>query len=227
MSKIDGITLSYKLKSNIKTRHIPIIISTAKDLTEEERISLNNIVENIAVKSKEHPLDVLKVVRDRIEMQQTELADSLQNMVNNVSAINGKKHGNIDLAEQSFKAEVLIVDDDADTLYTLDEIVQGCNCNTVLAKSGKECLDALEQKTPDLILLDIMMPEMDGFQTLKQLKLNKKWADIPVFAVTAKAMKNDKDIVLKQGFTDYIPKPVNPTIVSFKIQKLISQLKAS
>lgn len=227
MSKIDGLTLSYKLKSNIKTRHIPIIISTAKDLTEEERISLNNIVENIAVKSKEHPLDVLKVVRSRIEMQQTELADSLQNMVNKVSAINGKKYGNNDLAEQNFKAEVLIVDDDADTLYTLDEIVQGCNCNTVLAKSGKECLAALEQKTPDLILLDIMMPEMDGFQTLKQLKLNKKWADIPVFAVTAKAMKNDKDIVLKQGFTDYIPKPVNPTIVSFKIQKLISQLKAS
>lgn len=227
MSKIDGLTLSYKLKSNIKTRHIPIIISTAKDLTEEERISLNNIVENIAVKSKEHPLDVLKVVRSRIEMQQTELADSLQNMVNKASAINGKKYGNNDLAEQNFKAEVLIVDDDADTLYTLDEIVQGCNCNTVLAKSGKECLAALEQKTPDLILLDIMMPEMDGFQTLKQLKLNKKWVDIPVFAVTAKAMKNDKDIVLKQGFTDYIPKPVNPTIVSFKIQKLISQLKAS
>ena len=227
MSKIDGLTLSYKLKSNIKTRHIPIIISTAKDLTEEERISLNNIVENIAVKSKEHPLDVLKVVRSRIEMQHTELADSLQNMVNKASAINGKKYGNNDLAEQNFKAEVLIVDDDADTLYTLDEIVQGCNCNTVLAKSGKECLAALEQKTPDLILLDIMMPEMDGFQTLKQLKLNKKWADIPVFAVTAKAMKNDKDIVLKQGFTDYIPKPVNPTIVSFKIQKLISQLKAS
>jgi len=227
MSKIDGITLSYKLKSNIKTRHIPIIISTAKDLTEDERISLNNIVESIAVKSKEHPLDVLKVVRSRIEMQQAELSDSLQNMVNNVSAINGKKNGNNDLAEQNFKAEVLIVDDDADTLYTLDEIVQGCNCNTVLAKSGKECLAALEQKTPDLILLDIMMPEMDGFQTLKQLKLSKKWSDIPVFAVTAKAMKSDKDIVLKQGFTDYIPKPVNPTIVSFKIQKLISQLKAS
>ncbi|HSR18863.1 MAG TPA: response regulator, partial [Ignavibacteriaceae bacterium] len=70
-----------------------------------------------------------------------------------------------------------------------------------------------------------MMPEMDGFQTIKQIKLNKKWSDIPVFAVTAKAMKDDKDIVLKQGFSDYIPKPVNATIVSFKIQKLISQLK--
>jgi signal transduction histidine kinase/CheY-like chemotaxis protein len=227
MSKIDGITLSYKLKSNIKTRHIPIIISTAKDLTEEERVSLNNIVESISVKSKEHPLDVLKVVRNRIEMQQADLTDSLQNMINKVSSIKGNKNGNNELAEQNVNAEILIVDDDADTLYTLDEIVKACNCNTVLAKSGKECLAALEQKTPDLILLDIMMPEMDGFQTLKQIKLNKKWSDIPVFAVTAKAMKNDKDIVLKQGFTDYIPKPVNPTIVSFKIQKLISQLKAS
>ncbi len=227
MSKIDGITLSYKLKSNIKTRHIPIIISTAKDLTEDERASLNNIVESIAVKSKEHPLDVLKVVRNRIEMQQADLTDSLQNMINKVSANNNNKNSNNELADQNPNAEILIVDDDADTLYTLDEIVQACNCNTVLAKSGKECLAALEQKTPDLILLDIMMPEMDGFQTIKQIKLNKKWSDIPVFAVTAKAMKNDKDIVLKQGFTDYIPKPVNPTIVSFKIQKLISQLKAS
>lgn len=227
MSKIDGITLSYKLKSNIKTRHIPIIISTAKDLSEDERVSLNNIVESIAVKSKEHPLDVLKVVRNRIEMQQADLTDSLQSMINKVSSINSNKNGNNELAEQNVNAEILIVDDDADTLYTLDEIVQACNCNTVLAKSGKECLAALEQNTPDLILLDIMMPEMDGFQTLKQIKLNKKWSDIPVFAVTAKAMKNDKDIVLKQGFSDYIPKPVNPTIVSFKIQKLISQLKAS
>jgi len=227
MSKIDGVTLSYKLKSNIKTRHIPIIISTAKDLTEDEKTSLNNIVESIAVKSKEHSLDVLKVVRNRIEIQQADLTDSLQNMINKVSAVNGNKNGNNELAEQNVNAEILIVDDDADTLYTLDEIVQACNCNTVLAKSGKECLAALEQKTPDLILLDIMMPEMDGFQTLKKIKLNKKWSDIPVFAVTAKAMKSDKDIVLNQGFTDYIPKPVNPTILSFKIQKLISQLKAS
>ncbi|HSW54921.1 MAG TPA: response regulator [Ignavibacteriaceae bacterium] len=228
MPKIDGITLSYKLKSNIKTRHIPIIISSAKDITGDEKTSLNNIVENIAVKSKEHPLNIFKVVRNRIEMQQTDLANSQQKMINMTPVVNGKiKNGNNDLAEKQFSADVLIVDDDSDTLYTLDEIVQACNCNTVLAKSGKECLSILEQKTFDLILLDIMMPEMDGFQTIKQIKLNKKWSDIPVFAVTAKAMKDDKDIVLKQGFSDYIPKPVNPTIMSFKIQKLISQLKTS
>jgi CheY-like chemotaxis protein len=226
MPKIDGVTLSFKLKSNIKTRHIPIIISTAKDLTEDEKTSLNNIVENIAVKSKEHPSNIFKIIRDRIVMQQTDLAKSQQKTINMIPVVNGKsKNGNNDLAEKQFSAEVLIVDDDSDTLYTLDEIVQACNCNTVLAKSGKECLAILEQKTFDLILLDIMMPEMDGFQTIRNIKLNKKWSDIPVFAVTAKAMKDDKDIVLKQGFSDYIPKPVNPTIMSFKIQKLISQLK--
>jgi signal transduction histidine kinase/CheY-like chemotaxis protein len=227
MPKIDGNTLAYKLKSNIKTRHIPIIISTAKDLTEEEKTSLNDIVEIIGVKSREHPNNILKVVRNRIEMQQADLTDSLQNIVNKPAIFNGMiKNGN-HFTEKHLSAEVLIVDDDSDTLYTLDEIVQACNCSTVLAKSGKECLALLEQKIPDLILLDIMMPEMDGFQTIKQIKVNKKWSDIPVFAVTAKAMKDDKDIVLKQGFSDYIPKPVNATIVSFKIQKLISQLKTS
>ena len=227
MPKIDGATLSFKLKSNIKTKHIPIIISTAKELSANERLSLNNIVENIAVKSKEHPLDVLKVVRERIEMQGTHYAGLIIDDKKKEN-ISGEKKISIagESSEQNFIAEVLIVDDDSDTLYTLDEIVQSCGCNTVLAKGGKECLAALEQSTPDLILLDIMMPGMDGFQTIKQIKINKKWTDIPVYAVTAKAMKDDKDIILKHGFSDYIPKPVNPTIVSFKIHKLISQLKA-
>jgi CheY-like chemotaxis protein len=227
MPKIDGNTLSYKLKSNLKTRHIPIIISTAKDLTEDEKTSLNDIVEIIAVKSKEHPDNIIKVVRNRIKMQQADLADSLRNIANKPVVFNGMNKNSNNFTDKHFNVEVLIVDDDPDTLYTLDEIVQACNCSTVLVKSGKECLALLEQKIPDLILLDIMMPEMDGFQTIKQIKLNKKWSDIPVFAVTAKAMKDDKDIVLKQGFSDYIPKPVNATIVSFKIQKLISQLKTS
>ena len=69
------------------------------------------------------------------------------------------------------------------------------------------------------------MPEMDGFQTLKEIRANDQWSKIPVFAVTAKAMKSDKDVILNHGFTDYIPKPVNPTIISFKIEKLLTELK--
>jgi signal transduction histidine kinase/CheY-like chemotaxis protein/HAMP domain-containing protein len=229
MPKIDGITLSNKLKSNIKTRHIPILISTAKELTEEERKSLDSIVENIAVKSKGHPLDVIKIVRERIEMQEkVEFIDSQRNGDNQEAALEERKTPENEVnIEQNITAEVLIVDDDSDTLFTLDEIVQTCGCITILAKNGKECLEILESKTPDLILLDIIMPEMDGFQTIKQIRRNSKWADLPVIAVTAKAMKEDNEIILKHGFSDYIPKPVNHALVSFKIQKLISQLKAS
>ena len=228
MPKVDGVTLSYKLKSNAKTKHIPILISTAKDLTDEERKSLNNVVENIAVKSKGHPLDVLKIVRDRLKMQETDLPPIPENG-------NGKKskHKSVDNFEEplnndekNYSGEVLIVDDDPDTLFTISEIVQACNCKTYLARSGKECLEYLNQNIPDLILMDIMMPEMDGFKVLKKIRANDKWSEVPVFAVTAKAMKSDKDVILNHGFADFIPKPVNPTIISFKIEKLLTELKA-
>ena len=123
--------------------------------------------------------------------------------------------------------DIMIVDDDLNTLFTLAEIVQAANCNPIIAHNGKECLELLESKTPDLIFLDIIMPEMDGFKTIAQIKRNEKWSDIPVFAVTAKAMKEDNEIILKHGFTDYIPKPVNPAFVSYKIQMLFTQLKTT
>ncbi|HEY7750695.1 MAG TPA: response regulator, partial [Ignavibacteriaceae bacterium] len=127
--------------------------------------------------------------------------------------------------EGGYSAEVLIVDDDADTLFTINEIVQACGCKTILAKNGQECLNVLQTKTPDLILLDIMMPVMDGFQTIKRIRADKRLAEIPVLAVTARAMKDDKDIILKHGFNDYIPKPVNSSIISFKIEQQIAHLK--
>jgi len=227
MPKIDGVTLSYKLKSSIKTKHIPILISTAKDLNNEERKALNNIVENIAVKSKGHPLDVLKVVRDRIKMQEIEFSTVPGNGKEKDN--NGKENNKPEMQPadtNEYAANVLIVDDDPDTLFTLSEIVQACSCKTHLAHNGKECLEYLEQEIPDLILLDIMMPEMDGFQTIKKIKENEKWNELPVYAVTAKAMKDDREVILNHGFADYIPKPVNPTIISFKIEKLLGQLKA-
>ena len=221
MPKLDGITLSHKLKSNSKTKQIPIIISTAKNLSEEEHISLHEIVEDITVKSKGHPLDVLKTVRDRIKMQ--EVDEFFTNDDSEPSS-----NSNLLVEEESigdFFGEVLIVDDDPDTLFTLNEMVQATGCKTHLAKSGMECLKILENIRPDLIMLDIMMPEMDGFQTLKNIRSNTDLAGIPIYAVTAKAMVGDKEIILKHGFNDYIPKPVNSTIISSKIAQLFSRIK--
>ena len=224
MPKIDGVTLSHKLKSDNKTKHIPIIISTAKNLTEEEHKSLKEIVEDITLKSKGHPLDVLKTVRDRIKMHEeddkyfgnieSDLGDDIEKTIPDEPVID------------SF-GDVLIVDDDPDTLFTLNEMVQAAGCKTHLAKSGLECLKLLDTVRPDLIMLDIMMPEMDGFQTLKNIRSNTDLAGIPIYAVTAKAMVGDKEIILKHGFNDYIPKPVNSTIISGKIAQLFSKIKSN
>ncbi len=223
MPKLDGVTLSYKLKSNPLTKHIPIIISTAKDLSDEEVRSLNNVVENITVKSKDHPLDVLKVVRDRIMLQENELKFK-GNEELKIDSSDLTEHND---EEKDFIGEVLIVDDDPDTLFTLNEMVQASNCKTYLARSGIECLKLLESITPDLVLLDIMMPEMDGFQTLKNIRANSKFIDLIVFAVTAKAMAGDKEIILKHGFNDYIPKPVNTSIIMAKIEQALLNIKSS
>ncbi len=226
MPKVDGITLSHKLKSNRETKHIPIIISTAKDLSDEERNSLNNIVEQISVKSNGHPLDVLKVVRDRIKLQESNI-NTLEKKADKDSieaALEQKVTSNLDANENDHRHEVLIVDDDPDTLFTISEIVQACNCKTDLAKNGVECLTSLDKKMPDLILLDIMMPGMDGFQTISRIRQNEKWKRIPIFAVTAKAMLEDKEVILRHGFDDYIPKPVNSSVMAFKIEKLFSKL---
>ena len=223
MPKVDGITLSHKLKSDLKTKHIPILISTAKDLSQDERNSLNQIVEDIAVKSNGHPMDVLKIVRDRIKQhEQNRQEMDIKQVPETPNNGNGKRAQD----NQNTKGTVLIVDDDQDTRFTLDEIVKDCNCKTILATNGIECLEALEKSIPDVILLDIMMPQMDGFETIKHIRENDKWKEIPVFAVTAKAMSDNQNVILKHGFTDYIPKPVNSSIISSKINQLLIKIDA-
>ncbi len=224
MPRMDGITLSHKLKSNIETKHIPIIISTAKNLTEEERNSLQSIVEEITIKSVSHPLDVLKILRDRLKLQES--LGSMKKLNNTKINADGKIETQKD--KKTYLGEVLIVDDDPDTLFTINEIVEASGCKTVLAKNGLEALNILEQRMPDLILMDIMMPVMDGFQAIKKIRENPVWSQITVFAVTAKAMQEDKEVILKHGFDDFIPKPVNQNVMSFKIKKLFSsKLKTS
>ena len=226
---IDGLTLSHMLKNNSETKKIPIIISVERELADDVKIYFAKVVDDISIKSNQNIADVIKSVRDWLEIQELAKHFETKEIINIPKPETRKsvaqKSESVD--KQNYDLDVLIVDDDSSTLFTLSEIVQSANCNPILAHSGKECLELLETKTPDLILLDIIMPEMDGFKTIKQIKRNNKWSDIPVFAVTAKAMKEDNEIILKHGFSDYIPKPVNPAFVVHKIKSLITQLKTT
>ncbi|MFN8299251.1 MAG: response regulator [Chitinophagales bacterium] len=105
---------------------------------------------------------------------------------------------------------VLLVDDEASNIYALSSYLESRQMNVSVARNGQEAMDMLHSgNQPDLILLDMMMPVMDGYETLANLKLENLLEKIPVIAVTARAMKGDKEKCLDAGAWDYISKPVD------------------
>ena len=211
-------TARIKAVPDLKT--IPVIIYSNDDIGMEEKLQLVSSCRQVMENFHFHPLDSLRPIREQIR-----IIEELKIVKTNPAVSKTKI---IELDESELTADeslgvVLIVDDDPDTLFTISEIVEECNCKTILANNGIECLSILQGVIPDLILLDIMMPGMDGFQTIKKIKENKKWKSIPIYAVTAKAMLEDKQVILKHGFDDYISKPVSSNILAFKIQKVINK----
>jgi CheY-like chemotaxis protein len=114
---------------------------------------------------------------------------------------------------------VLIVDDDVRNIFSLSKSLEHFKMNIVTAMNGKEALVKLEEhKNIDVVLLDMMMPELDGYETAKEIRKNTKWKNLPVIAVTAKAMTGDREKCISAGASDYITKPVD-------IDQLLSLLR--
>jgi CheY-like chemotaxis protein len=105
---------------------------------------------------------------------------------------------------------VLLVDDDARNIFALSSVLERRGMQVLTATTGKEAIDSLE-KTRDvsIVLMDIMMPEMDGYQTMQAIRAEQKWRRLPIIALTAKAMKGDREKCLQAGASDYLAKPVN------------------
>ena len=111
---------------------------------------------------------------------------------------------------------ILIVDDDIRNIYALSAALTGKGANITTAFNGIEALEALENNgNTDIVLMDIMMPEMDGFEATRKIRENIRWKNLPIIALTAKAMKGDRDEIINAGASDYQSKPID-------IQKLIS-----
>jgi two-component system, cell cycle response regulator DivK len=106
---------------------------------------------------------------------------------------------------------ILVAEDNAVNLELLREMLEGLRCEVVEAINGEQALAKVEETEPDLILLDINMPKMNGYDVLTRLRQNRKFSAVPVLAVTAYAMKEDQQKVLEAGFNGYLPKPIDRT----------------
>jgi len=105
----------------------------------------------------------------------------------------------------------LVVDDDVRNIYAVTTVLEGQGMKVVFAENGRDGIELL-RKTPDvsLVLMDVMMPEMDGYETMRQIRRIPEYRTLPILALTAKAMKGDREKCLEAGASDYITKPVDP-----------------
>src|SRR3569832_159026 len=112
--------------------------------------------------------------------------------------------------EDLINRTVLLVDDDARNIFALSSVLERRGMHVLTATTGREAIQLVES-TPDLaiVLMDIMMPEMDGFQTMEIIRKNPAYRKLPIVALTAKAMKGDREKCLEAGASDYLAKPVN------------------
>ena len=128
--------------------------------------------------------------------------------------------GKINMASDSVK--ILLVDDEPDILEFMEYNLKKEGYDVYLAKNGKEAIDIAKKEKPQLIILDIMMPVMDGYEATKRIRQNPKFKKLPIIALTAKAMKDDRQLCIEAGANDYLSKPFKPQELYDKIMNVIS-----
>ncbi|MBA0883280.1 response regulator [Flavobacterium undicola] len=200
----DNVKAISELKSISKNRNIKIIINTGKTLSDNEQLELEKSVDSIVIKTN----NATERLKDEILLFLSKVETSEKTEYKNAPNLSG---GEI-LKDKS----ILIVDDDIRNIYALSAALTSKGAIITTAFNGLEALSTLDEHPSfDIVLMDIMMPEMDGFEATKKIRENPKWKNLPIIALTAKAMKGDRDEILKAGASDYQSKPID-------IQKLIS-----
>src|SRR4051812_6564422 len=195
-----GFQLLEKIKKNKRFANLPVIVHTGKDLTRREETRLKKYADTIIVKdvrSPERLLDETSLFLHRIEARLPQEKRKILEQLHNADAVfEGKK--------------VLIVDDDVRNVFALASVFEGRGMDVLFAENGREGLETLKENPDvDLVLMDIMMPEMDGYETTRAVRELPEFQALPIVALTAKAMKGDREKSIASGASDYITKPVD------------------
>jgi HAMP domain-containing protein/CheY-like chemotaxis protein len=197
---ITGFEVLTRLREEPELCEIPVIVFTGRELSAEEDAQLHTMARSIVVKGVESPERLLDETALFLHRVITDLPSEQQKMLERLN------NSDDDLVGRT----VLLVDDDARNIFALSSILERRGMQVLTATTGSEAI-ALVEQTPDLaiVLMDIMMPEMDGYQTMAHIRQNPAFRRLPIVALTAKAMKGDREKCLEAGASDYLAKPVN------------------
>ncbi|HEY2473730.1 MAG TPA: HAMP domain-containing protein [Candidatus Cybelea sp.] len=203
-----GHELIARMRCTVSGASVPIIVYTASGLSRQEEQRLAEMSQAVIVKDAMAPerlLDETRFFLNQIE-----------------SKLPAHKRTPIDAAAPSPSLaghRVLIIDDDARNIFALRGVLEGCAVEVLSAESGREGIDLLERTSDvDIALIDIMMPEMDGYETIRRIRENSRFADLPIIALTAKAMRGDRESCIAAGASEYVSKPVD-------VDQLVSLLR--
>ena len=197
---MSGFDVLEQIRRDDDLSDIPVVVFTGRELSAEEDAQLHTMARSIVVKGVESPERLLDETALFLHRVISELPNEKQQMIERLHSSD----------EHLFGRSVLLVDDDARNIFALSSVLERRGMTVLTATTGREAIDLVET-TPDLaiVLMDIMMPEMDGYQTMQRIRENPQFNRLPIIALTAKAMKGDREKCLEAGASDYLAKPVN------------------
>jgi CheY-like chemotaxis protein/HAMP domain-containing protein/putative methionine-R-sulfoxide reductase with GAF domain len=197
---VSGFTLLEKLHADPTLAGVPVVVFTGKDLSAAEQKQLRALAKSVVLKDVQSPERLLDETALFLHRVVTELPQDKQDILL-------KLHG---AAEMLRERRVLVVDDDARNIFALTTLLENQEMHVLTATNGRTAIEII-QHTPDLdlVLMDIMMPDMDGYETMREIRSHAEFRNLPILALTAKAMKGDREKCLEAGASDYISKPVN------------------
>ena len=197
---MSGFDLLEAVRDNPQFADIPVVVFTGRELSAEEDAQLHTMARSVVVKGVESPERLLDETALFLHRVVADLPDDKQRMIERLH----------DSDEDLVGKTVLLVDDDARNIFALSSVLERRGMQVLAATTGSEAIGFVES-TPDLaiVLMDIMMPEMDGYQTMQVIRGNPAFQRLPIIALTAKAMKGDREKCLDAGASDYLAKPVN------------------
>ena len=209
LSDMSGFDLLEFIQNMEGARRIPVIIHSGRELSHEDERRLRRYAESIIIKGAKSPERLLNEVTLFLHLVESNLHPNKQRMIRTA----------IDKEAQLDGRKVLLVDDDMRNIFSLSSVLAEKNMVVVEAENGKEALSRLEEHDDiGIVLMDIMMPEMDGYTAMREIRRNPRHVNIPIIAMTAKALKGDHEKCMAAGASDYIAKPI-------EVEKLLSLIR--